>query len=44
MALTKKLGFAAAALFGVVAFSSLALCAEEAGHEEQPSPARQSWS
>jgi cytochrome c1 len=42
MALTKQLGFAAAALFGVVAFSSLALKAQEA--EEQPSPSRQSWS
>jgi cytochrome c1 len=44
MALTKKLGFAAAAVFGVMAFSSLGLRAEEAAHEEQPSPARQSWS
>jgi cytochrome c1 len=44
MALTKKLGFAAAALFGVVAFSSLALRAQEAGKEEQPSPERQNWS
>jgi ubiquinol-cytochrome c reductase cytochrome c1 subunit len=45
MALTKKLGFAAAAMFGVVAFSSLALlAAEESGHAEQPNPDRQKWS
>ncbi len=44
MAFSKKLGFAAAALFGAVAFSSLTLRAEEAGKEEQPNPERQEWS
>ena len=45
MALTKKLGFAAAAVFGAVAFSTIALrAAAEGGHAEQPNPDRQSWS
>jgi cytochrome c1 len=44
MALISKLGIAAAALFGAVAFSSLAVRAQEGGHAEQPSPTRQSWS
>lgn len=42
MAFSKKLGFAAAAVFGVVAISSLSLRAEEAA-AEQPNPTRQSW-
>jgi ubiquinol-cytochrome c reductase cytochrome c1 subunit len=45
MAFSKKLGFAAAAIFGAVAFSSLTLHAEtEPGKEEQPNPDRQEWS
>jgi len=44
MALTKKLGFAAAAMFGAVAFSTIALrAAEEGGNAETPNPERQSW-
>ena len=42
MALTKKLGFAAAAMFGALAFSSVALrAAEEGGHAGNPNPERQ---
>jgi cytochrome c1 len=44
MAFTKKLGFVAAAVFGVVALSSLGLRAEEGGHAETPNPERQTWS
>jgi cytochrome c1 len=45
MAFSKKLGFAAAVIFGAVAFSTLTLRAEEEpGKEEQPNPSRQEWS
>jgi cytochrome c1 len=43
MNFTKKIGIAAAALMGVVAFSTFAFSAEEGG-AEQPNPTRQTWS
>ena len=43
MNFTKKIGIAAAALIGAVAFSSFAFSAEEGG-AEQPNPTRQTWS
>ncbi|WP_296715376.1 cytochrome c1 [Rhodoblastus sp.] len=44
MAFTKKIGIAAAALLGAVAFSNLTLRAEEGGGHETPNPTRQTWS
>lgn len=44
MAFTKKIGIAAAALLGAVAFSNLTLRAEEGGAHESPNPTRQTWS
>jgi cytochrome c1 len=44
MAFTKKIGIAAAALLGAVAFTNLTLRAQEGGEHEAPNPTRQTWS